>query len=219
MDLQRILSSKAIILFSELPSKILNSVAFDVIHGIASRYKFLDVPASTDVLNLQNGIVFRHGSFNGEHDINSLTVYRDGIICETSEDTDICELILDDLLNWLDEELSISVSVIDNYGRLFNSVIEVHVPKSFERAFEPFAKIGDLLSQKMIGHFPKAPELVVSKIEFGIDPAHSKNIPAAEFSFERRKDAPFEKNIYYSASQMRTTDHLDIIKAIEELLT
>jgi hypothetical protein len=178
------------------------------------RYGFLQGPRALSEFDLSKGITFLHGYFQNQHVIDRFQVYENGILAEARIDTDICESFLDDAVAWVANKGGVKFDRDPNAPRLYQSNLEIESTVRFS-IFERVAPIGGLIAEALRSYNQNASDWEMAGISFGtVGPGD-----AASFKFERREGPSVPLNVFFSASRMRTKDHLRILRELETLLT
>lgn len=166
--------------------------------------------------SLEKGVTFAGGEFSHSGQRADaigieVTFYHDGLVASSRTSTGDTDLFLDDALGKLAQE-----SIVDYRPRTIKrKLYSSEIVSSFERrlAIPALERVCQLLSQTVYGgnHGFEAAGLI-----FDIDQAASgRQIP---FRFERRANAPFSENTYYSHGPLKTPDHIAVLRTLEEAL-
>ena len=192
-------------------------VAGDLIDWLKDNYHFIAAPSSaTDVDTDTKGFIFKQGSFQARDEIFvsvDLSVYNDGLVASTHSSTRDTETFLEDVLTTAAKEFSL-------YYR--PSIVRKKIPLSevTVRLDEPLARLNPGLAEfarKIAQLSPRQADFELGGVSFWTDNSHS-SLKLSAFSIERKIDAPFSENRFYSKASLHTDDHLRLITEFEQLL-
>jgi hypothetical protein len=184
--------------------------------AVQQHYNFQKYPTkSEEIFNAQGGIVFGNGSFKLEDNrqiaIKNFTVYRDGLVADTGDSTESSDLFLVNVLAFLVVHHGLTFSVDMVTRRSYVSELVVRTKLDLNSINGRFKKFSDLLADAVSTSF----QYEANCIRFGTDPT----LPGspAEFKFERRAGVGFPEGRYYSQCPTTTDEHLEILRAFEEI--
>lgn len=144
----------------------------DAIAAVQNRYEFLNVPDLTRQIAEfeRDGYKFTNGKVifdEKEYVISEFTIFNDGLSIN-SIDTDYCDWFLEDLINWIQEELEFRP-----FSQEPNKIYRSQVTVSFDeplsniiKNFDTFSRALSLAIENIIGK-PALTNLV--RIGFGVD--------------------------------------------------
>ncbi len=183
------------------------------IAGLAERYHFSKLPPAASLAMQPLDLKFENGVFvdsNGTPVAVNLSIFDDGLIAETRASTDEADRFLADVLSWASSEFGLPHYSELGVENLYSSELTVQLILSgiFGRKF---AGITAQLKQG-VSNNPGVP-MELTALHFGPDPARSKRV--APFKVERLINTPFERNEYYSAAPVPTSEHIELLRAIE----
>lgn len=180
---------------------------------LIQRYSFASIPNLSDAIKANQGLKLGAGVFTdkkyGAISVD-LQVHTDGLVGDTRANTEATDAFLKDLLTWVVAEETLQTPTEIKKQYLSEVYVEWEKPLS---ALNPKLKqIAKLLSSKITGFDPTTFD--VAGIIFGSNSgAYEKPIP---FRIEREINVPYAQNRYYSAAQLTTNDHLEVIKLLAE---
>ena len=214
MELTEILASRAIRLF-QLSKSGGGAYIPDLIKRIATKYDFAIYPADIKILE-ENHLSFKHGKFQNKL-IDELKIYNDGIIVDTKNTVEDADALIDDLINWALETYQYSIKSLPPVRRYYHSHLEVRLDLDIDEWLSQLKPILEQInfSLKESGTVSAPFHMFGFSMHFDIASA-SIELPGA-FNFERRFKQPFEYKIYSTVAPLRTKDHIDLIKKIEEM--
>ena len=194
---------------------------FGLITPIVNKYKFQIYPTKPEELIGKDviEIKFNGGSFqkDTQHNIAvDLTIFNDGLVVDTRSSTKDSDAFLNDFLNYVSKEFSLTPYLEVLRSKIYVSEVWVQTDKllnSLNSKLDSFAKRITSLTEGH-SHHPIAYE--TSGIIFWTDPVVTN--PPTPFRFERVIDRPFAENRYYSAAPLQTDVHLEMLDELESIL-
>ena len=187
-----------------------------VIELLRERYDFVRVPTTSDEIlpkGESSGILggFEHGRLAHEGRtivIKSLAFYADAVAIESLASTEEADIVLDDLLAQAPEIISARPN-----ERAYASGLEFTWDVAFESTFRLANALGQAASQ-FFGSYSAdpAPVFLLSGIRISTDPTKGGS---EEFLIERRTNAPFEANQYYSHAPLSSPHHFTLLDSAE----
>jgi len=192
-----------------------------VLAAIAARYGFTRTPTITtreDMAN--NGLVFGLGHFQIGDDIISITdfaIYNDGIVA-MAQKTEWSEAFLEDIFSWVKEvfgfrELSAPVR------RMLSSTIVVDFERPLSRVLWGYEALAQIISSRTITIMSDQKPMQFSRMDFEIDRRmlDSGQVALPKFILERRPNATFDQERWFSVAPMSTAAHIEVLSEIEKM--
>jgi len=188
----------------------------DFVKAITERYGFVKFPAKIEEFDLAKGITFSYGK-TGSININEVVLYNAGTVIETGSSTKDCEIVLSDLIQWVQELVGFKYTPVIEPRRFFLSELAISSPWNLDKLNRAFAELCSKVSVSVsaYAHQPFKFETSVSALP---DLSNIKITPGA-FRIDRLAGAPFEENKYYSMAPLPTEDHLEILAEFEKAFT
>jgi len=189
----------------------------DLIDWLKDNYHFSTVPASATDLDDTKGLAFRGGDFQAREEIfvdTELTIYNDGLVANTRSSTRDTEAFLDDVLKTAARDFSLNYEP----NMIRNKVVLSELVVRLEHPIKGIAPPG------MAGFAEKLTNLSGSATpyEFGgvsfIGDFSASSLKLASFMIERRLNAPFKENRFFSKAPFHTDDHLVMLTEFENLI-
>jgi hypothetical protein len=190
----------------------------DFISAISQRYQFTSGPTNLGEA-LKQGAKFEHGKFvisDGPVVVKELAIYTDGIICDAF-DTRTADLILDDFLAWATETFKLRERISPPH-RTYTSAVVVAFETAVEPALGKLAQVCELLSRSLKAAYGWDYHYNLLRFGFSVDPRTIPHLRNTAFTIERRVNAPYEENRYYSFAPLQTEEHLRVLEQIERLV-
>jgi hypothetical protein len=186
----------------------------ELIQRTAERYAFEKFPKSFEESDLKDkGIEFFEG--NSEFGpIQKFGIFNTGLVLDTRLDTGISQHILSDITMWGEKDLGINnvpQSMQFAYVSDVTFYSEVPLLRTHPAVSALADKVSELISQiwgEPIFYSPVA-------MAIGHDPLTRKN-QIAQFRIERRSEAKFSENKYFSEAPLPTVIHWQLLEEYEK---
>jgi hypothetical protein len=180
--------------------------------SFGKRYSFASIPHGTDV-DFQKGVIFSAGRLQNVA-IQQIQLFNNGIAIDTRSSTDDCLLVLKDIL---ESAKSLTGADLKPTRRFFTSHIVFRSAARLALLNPILQPIADRLSQATSTDLGHPVHFEPTGILLGPDASEIRIVPSA-FTIERRSEAPFNDNLYFSASPVNTADHIKLIEEVEAAL-
>jgi hypothetical protein len=194
----------------------------DTLDDVVSRYAFAtrpDLTLSKDELQ-KVGLKFENGHCqfgNRTVRILSCTVFTDGVVIDASN-TDDAEEFWGDLSKWMIEEKQFRNFTITPARRFISQVV-VEFDKPLSTLFKSFESLTKLVSDKINQVYNTDLSLNIGRLDLEFDRLTGISSPTLpKFIIERRANVQFVRERYYCSAPIRTNDHLQVLKEIEEVM-
>jgi hypothetical protein len=189
------------------------TLTLEAFQAFALKYSFSQYPKSYNEIDFDKGIDFVAGRLD-EVTIDKLSIHTNGIMIDTRSSTDSCIAVLADIIEFAREEFGSNIR--PNRQNLVSNLI-FRSDLSLLALSPVLAKISQVLRGRVAEMSKYTYVYEPSSIAIGPDISQSRFSPAA-FTIERRAEIPFSENMYFSAAPVSTTEHIALIKEIEEAL-
>jgi len=190
------------------------STAPEGINGLANRYAFSKIPQSTAEFDFQKGALFAAGRFKNIA-IEQIILFHNGVVVDIRSSTDDCLLVLQDLL---DNARNISGAKVAPTKKHFVSQIAFRSELKLSLLHPMLQPIADRLGKQTSADLNHPLVFEPTAILTGPDASQIKLAPSI-FSIERRVDAAFRENAYFSGAPLTTSENFKLIEEIEAALT
>lgn len=187
--------------------------------AIGKRYQFAKVPSSIVDFDEHKGLPFKAGTFvnsKGVPLLVSFTIYYDGFVAETSSSTDDATEFLTDVTSWLNQEFGFVVPT--SVRKLWVSQIDYESDVSLVKLNPKLEKVIAFLESHIKIPDDKTRKYDVGALHFWPEDVAKPGAPTA-VKFERKLDAPFLENHYFSQAPLQTQDHKSLLLELEQLLS
>lgn len=188
----------------------------DLMSQITSRYKFAKPPVGLPA-DAQSPVKFEMGKMllEGYEEIyiNSIEIYRDGIIVN-SRNTDDCDAVIDDIFPWLCDSFGFREPET-RMPRRYVSVVVVDFDVALDSFLVKFQNLQQIVSEAISANRGEKRELRVAQIML------ATNIADANREYVRlevRQGATVE-NRYFCNAPLPTRAHLEMLAALEKTIS
>lgn len=150
--------------------------------------------------------------------IQELNIYNDGIVVNATT-TDDAEAFLKDLFAWARE--TAGIRDLTNVGRrLFVSNVVVEFERPVNQLINGFKDFSLILNKLMQATYKADLPMQLRTLAFHYDQlALPEWIKVTYFSIDRRIGHKYEENRFFCEAPLRTSDHLNALEALENLLS
>ena len=186
----------------------------ELLTEIGVKYHFTIVPKPEDLWRAPDyKAEFKHGRL-GTNIVDTLALFHDGFVIDSTTSTENAELFLNDLMWWLKakvpgleetgkpyylSQLEVSLK-LGGFGRLLNTI--------GDEVFQQLQKY------ELLGVKPYA----LNTLQLAQDPLGKIGPKLSGFSIERRLDVPYADNIFFAQAPLRTRDHETMLGTLEGVL-
>jgi hypothetical protein len=190
----------------------------EIIDWLKETYNFAEAPESAAKVDDKNGLPLKKGEFQAREEVFvdvELTLYNDGLIANSSSSTEDTDKFLDNVVTSAVAEFSLTFDPSMVRRKLYLSELNVRLDNPLVNLNPKLAHFAENLSSV-------CKDAIVQPFEVGglalwTDVTNSvyKTPP---FLIERKLNAPFRENRFYSKAPLRTDEHITILKELEDLL-
>lgn len=181
------------------------------------RYGFLQGPQTVEQWDINKGVAFRHGVFEGIL-IEKFTLFPDGVVCETKVDTKIADKFIDDALAWAREAGGFPIP--EAVSRGYVSRIIVHMDVALDKAVAGLVEFGKEAAKtvRSYGRHGVREDYGVAGLHFSMEATVQNAAAPPPFLFERAVNQPYSDGRYFSSAPLSTADHLQLLGTLERAL-
>jgi hypothetical protein len=188
----------------------------DVLEWIKDIYHFEEAPTSLPPTTENKGLEFKKGEFQTQEEmfVNvELTIWNDGLVANSSRTTEDTDRFLADFLRNASAEFSLSFDLAMIRKRLYTSELNVRLDQSLSNLNPRLAAFAEKLSALM----PDVQPFSIGSVGFWTDSTFmvTKTPP---FAIERKLNAPFAENRFYTKAPVQTTQHTEMLAEFEDIL-
>ena len=184
-----------------------------VVEELVTRYKFQKYPKTLQELDVSRGLEFHSGT-SGKLPIDKLTIWDSTLVIENQVSTDSAKQTLEEILQWSAHSFGLQYRPGDIKRFAYVSDVSFQCDASLllvNPAIEVLcAKTSELLSkiwQEPVQYLPVG-------VRIGHDPV-SRKLGIAPFSIERKGNARFAENRYFSEAPLPTRVHIELLEQFE----
>lgn len=185
----------------------------ELIQKIVERFEFQRYPQTFEETNEDKGVEFVEGRWNGVT-VDKFTIFRGALIVDTSASTADSERILDEALTWAAIECGINYKPGMIRRKQYLSDLTFYSDISLLAVHPALLKLQKTVTdqeEKYLGQ-----RLKYDLTHFGLDFDHTLNpLIAAPFSIQRRGNALFSENKYFSEAALPTDVHIKLLQEFE----
>lgn len=192
-----------------------------LMNWLRDRYHFAKMPASPLDVEKDNSLHFKAGVFQGTRaavDVD-LNIYGDGMIGRTTSSTADTDEFLEDVLRGAQADLGLFYSPDMVRDRWYSSELIIRLDHPIASLNPRLAAFTEKINACARNY--KA-SVTMSDFETGglsfLRDTSTSVFKGGNFSIERRTDAPFSENRFYSKAPFQTADHVTLLIEFEEVL-
>jgi len=186
----------------------------DLIVWLRGRYGFSTFPSTPSDVDQSKGLAFKGGKFQTKDKVNlavELIIYTDGLVANTYSSTEDTDMFIEDALAAATSEFDLNYTPEMIRQKLYLSEIGVRLNQSLAKLNPKLDAFAARISSVCHTRFEPG------GVSFWTDVANSA-IKTPPFSIERRVNAPFSENRFFSTAPLGTTLHKMLLAEFEQLL-
>lgn len=211
MELVSIENSRVISLFrtARLDGQLYLPRAAEALSG---RYRFSEYPETYRDLS-GDAAEFRHGIFQDA--AIDLGIYNDGVIVTSRSNTNLLDEFLNDLREMLHDNLGLSTYHTQPVNMIYESTLLI---QSEEELLAPLNKLSNVskdISRRLYNNSEIETEYTSFGFSFATDVSKIPGTKPLAFRIERPIGVDFSFNQYLSTAPLKTDDHLEVLRLIE----
>ena len=184
--------------------------------AVIERYRFQHFPPKVPELGTES-TTLSIGKWQ-EVQIDELSAYNDGLIVSARVDSGVIDAFLDDVYDFVAREFGVIKVPIPGERRHYESSVVVEMDKRVPGKFDFLAGLyRDLADfRSAYGHGPS--DYTFGEFEAQSEGAGEGGRRPMAFSLQRRINAPFDANYWFSSAPLKTADHLAVLENLETQL-
>jgi hypothetical protein len=185
----------------------------DFFDALVSRYRFQQYPADRKAFDIEKGIEFTDGLL-GNVAIERFVIWKNLLVLETRINTDASKNAIEDILQWGADQFAFRYERGDIKRFAYISDIAFHSEAELI-TYDPVLQWLSKVSSSVLTEIWQEPvEYRTTSIKIGHDPV-LRHLGIAPFSLERRGQARFSDNEYFSEAPLPTNTHLELLHQFE----
>jgi hypothetical protein len=193
----------------------------EIIDWLKDTYNFQEAPESTSVPNEENrkGLPFKRGEFQAREEVFvdvELTLFNDGLVANSSSSTEDTDRFLENVLASAVTKFSLTFDPSMVRRKLYLSEVNVKLDQPLANLNPKLAQFAEKLSSMCRTIIAQPFEVGGLSLWADVTNAVYKAPP---FLIERRINAPFNENRFYSKAPLQTEEHVTLLKELEDILT
>jgi hypothetical protein len=189
----------------------------DLIDWLRKTYQFQQTPKSPNDVDESKGLAFKQGAFRLGADLVTVefTLYTDGVIANTYSSTQATDLFIEDVIKGARQEFGLKYAPNLVRSKTYLSEVTVRLDASFSKINPKLSAFADKVSKAH--EYPGVGSFEIGGISFWTD--NSKSVlKMAPFTIERKVNAPFSENRYFSRASLNTEVHLKLVTEFESMI-
>lgn len=185
----------------------------DLIRAAVERYQFQKYPKSVEEFDEQKGVEFYEGKA-GNTAIERFTIFNSLLVLETRAGTDTSKRILEEMLTWGKQELGLNYEpgMVRRFAYVSN--VSFYSDAPLLAAHPGMAKLAADTGKAVSEIWGEPVTYDGLLFAVGHDPLARKN-PIAAFTIQRRAEASFSENKYFSEAPLPTDLHVAFLEQFE----
>jgi hypothetical protein len=192
------------------------SVFPEILEWLKDRYDFKVAPETAEGIEAKEGLQFKKGAYQAREEVFvdvELSVFNDGFVAKSSSSTEDTDRFLDDVISSavVDFNLTFDPSMIRR--KLYLSELNIKLQQPIPNLNPKLSAFASKLTKDSGSTNP----FEAGGLSFWTDVTNSvyKTPP---FTIERRLNAPFNENRFYTKAPLQTTQHIEMLAEFEEIL-
>ncbi len=185
----------------------------ELIQRVVERFEFQKYPQSFEETDEDKGVTFLEGRWNGVN-VNKLTIFTGALIVDTSASTAESERILEEALVWGANELGLTYQQGMIKRKQYISDLVFYSDIRLLAVHPALMNLQKAITDAGERYLWQRREYDLT--HFGLDFDKTLNpLISAQFSIQRRGNALFSSNKYFSESPFPTDVHIKLVEQLE----
>jgi hypothetical protein len=185
----------------------------EIVHALVERYGFQKYPQKPEEFDESKGVLFEQGRIS-DVTIDRLIIFENGLQLDTTRGTEESEAILLSALTWATQSLGIVFKPEMVKRKAYVSQFSFYSEAPLLRTTPILNHLAENISAAVSDNLRTKTTFEPSAILIGQDP-EGRSFPVSAFSIERRAQAPFSDNKYFTAAPLPTELHLALVSDYE----
>jgi hypothetical protein len=189
-----------------------------VYEKIGEKYKFAKAPKNALDFDEQKALSFKAGTFvnsKGTPVVIGFTMYGDGLVADALSSTDDSTEFLVELTNWMIRDYGLTLP--SSVKKTWVSQMDVECETPLVKLNPKLTKLLQSIESRVKPVDGKPRQFDVAGLHFWTEDITKFGAPAI-LKFERKWQAPFSANHYFSQAPLETREHIELLNELELLL-
>lgn len=192
----------------------------DMIEWLKDTYNFKDAPNPETVptADNKNGLPFKRGEYQAREEVFvavEVTLFDDGLVANSSSSTEDTDRFLENLISTATSEFSLVFDPQIIRRRLYLSELNVRLDNPLSNLNPKLTQFANKLSSMARSVISSDFEVAGFSLMSDVTNAVYK-VPG--FAIERKLNAPFNENRFYTKAPLQTEEHISMLKELENIL-
>lgn len=183
--------------------------------ALAQRYNFAVAPKKIEDLRADK-VTFAEGAFEGTS-IESLEVFPDGIVVAAKSPSEKIDGFIDDMLAWGENVFGLRRVETQTVNKIYESHLVLSSERKLFAALDEMTKVQNKFQELLVNTSNIDAKVEPFGFSFAVDQTKIAGLKPISFRLERKSDAAFASNLFYSSAPLKTLDHLTLLESIEGL--
>jgi hypothetical protein len=183
----------------------------DLVRALVARYSFQKFPQKAEDFDETKGVTFAEGKF-GNVVVEQLIIYAYGILVDTRVSTQESKRLLEEAIQWGSKELGLAYKPVHRWQ--YASQLTFHSEIPLAASHSAFRALADGMSKGVSEIMGENIRYELAVVSIDHDQLIRKH-PLGRFSIQRRENAPFSENKYFSDAPLPTDMHIRLLERFE----
>jgi hypothetical protein len=183
--------------------------------ALTQRYNFAVAPAKIEDLRADK-VTFAEGAFKGAN-IESLEIFSDGIVVAAKSPSEKVDEFIEDMLAWSENAFGLKRVETQAVNKIYESHLILKSEKKLFSVLDEMTKVQTKLQELLVNTSNIDAKVEPFGFSFAVDQTKIAGLKPISFRLERKSDATFASNLFYSSAPLKTLDHLALLESIEGL--
>jgi hypothetical protein len=189
-----------------------------VIEKLTEKYKFSKAPKNPLDYDEQKTLAFKGGTFTNSKGVPvmiTFLIYSDGLVADTTSNTNDSGEFLSQVTGWLTTEFGLLPP--PEIRKAYVNQMDVECSTELIQVNPKLKSFLDSVESRVKSADGKARRFELGGLSFWTEDITKPGAPAA-IKFERKFNAPWSANHYFSQAPLETNAHLELLNELEALL-
>jgi hypothetical protein len=194
------------------------SVFPEIIDWLKDTYNFKQTPETAADIEAGKGLIFRNGEFQAREEVFvdvQLTIFNDGLVAKSSSSTEDTDKFLENVVSSAVTEFSLAFDPGIVRRKIYLSELNIRLDTPLANLDPKLTAFADKLTSMCSNTSPVHFE--VGGIAFWTDSTFAVTKTPA-FLVERKHNAPFSENRFYTKAPLQTQQHIEMLAELEAIL-